>query len=56
MNPQENVLNYLKSKLFRRVSRFIIYELISGVKGIIDEFYSGIDNIHPLAYDINLLV
>lgn len=56
MNPQENIWNHLKSKLFRPSSRSSIYELISDVKDIFDELNSNIDKIHSLAYARSFLV
>jgi transposase len=56
MNPQENVWNYLKAKLFRPASRSSVYELISDVKDIIDELNSNIDRIRSLAHGRSFLV
>ncbi|WP_432402135.1 IS630 family transposase [Wukongibacter sp. M2B1] len=56
MNPQENVWNYLKAKLFRPASRSSIYELISHVKVFFDELNSDVDRIHSLAYGRSFLV
>lgn len=56
MNPQENIWNYLKSKLFKPSSRSSIVELILDVKDIFDELNSNIDKIHSLAYARNFLV
>lgn len=56
MNPQENVWNYLKAKLFRPSLRSSIYELISDVKDFFDELNSNINKIHSLAYGRSFLV
>lgn len=56
MNPQENVWNHLKAKLFRPASRSCILELVSHVKDIFDELNSNTDRIHSLAYGRSFLV
>lgn len=56
MNPQENIWNHLKAKLFRPSSRMSIEELISDVKDIFDELNSNIDKINSLAYARSFLV
>lgn len=56
MNPQENIWNYLKSKLFKPSSRSSIEELILDAKNVFDELNSDSDRIHSLAYAMNFLV
>ncbi len=56
MNPQENIWNYLKSRLFKPSSRSCIEELILDVNSIFDELNSNIDRIDSLAYARNFLV
>jgi transposase len=56
MNPQENVWNYLKTKLFRPTARNFIEELILDVKYIYDELNSNTDKIRSLAYARSFLV
>lgn len=56
MNPQENIWNYLKAKLFKPSSRSSIEELILDAKEIFDELNSNSDKIHSLAYARNFLV
>jgi transposase len=47
MNPQENIWNHLKAKLFKPSARKSIYELASDIKMIFHEL-----NDNP--YEINL--
>lgn len=56
MNPQENIWNYLKAKLFRPSSRNSVEELILDVKDIFDELNSNVDKIHSLSYARNFIV
>ena len=56
MNPQENIWNYLKAKLFKPSCRSSIGELIFDVKDIFDELNSNTNKIHSLAYARNFLV
>jgi hypothetical protein len=56
MNPQENIWNYLKAKLFKPSSRASIEELILDAKDIFDELNSNSDKINSLAYARDFLV
>jgi uncharacterized protein Yka (UPF0111/DUF47 family) len=56
MNPQENIWNHLKSKLFKPSARSSIYELISDIQLIFDELNSDSDKICSLAYARNFLL
>ena len=56
MNPQENIWNHLKAKLFRPSSRSSIEELINDVKDIFYELNSNINKICSLAYARSFLV
>lgn len=56
MNPQENVWNYFKSKLFRPASRCCVEELVFDTQTIFNELNSDTDKIRSLAYAINVLV
>ncbi len=56
MNPQENIWNHLKAKLFRPSSRSCVNELISNVKDIFDELNSNVYKINSLAYGRSFLV
>ncbi|KZL89974.1 transposase [Clostridium magnum] len=56
MNPQENIWNYLKAKLFRPSSRSSIFELISDIKLLFDELNNDFDKIRSLAYARSFLV
>jgi transposase len=56
MNPQENIWNYLKAKLFRPTARGFIEELILDAKYIYDELNSNADKIRSLAYARSFLV
>ena len=56
MNPQENVWNYLKAKLFKPSSRPSIEKLASDVKDIFDNLNNNIDRINSLAYARKFLV
>ena len=56
MNPQENLWNHLKSKLFRPSSRSSIEELIFDAKNIFDELNFDVDKIHLLTCARNFLV
>jgi transposase len=56
MNPQENVWNYLKAKLYRPAARNFIKELVLDVKCIYDELNSNIDKTRSLAYARSFLV
>lgn len=56
MNPQENVWNHLKAKLFKPSARKSIYELASDIKMIFDELNNNPYEIHSLAYARNFLV
>lgn len=56
MNPQENIWNYLKAKLFRPTTRDFIEEIILDAKYIYDELNSNIDKIRSLAYARSFLV
>jgi hypothetical protein len=50
MNPQKNIWNHLKTKLFKPASRSSIEELIFGAKNIFNELNSDINKIRSLAY------
>lgn len=56
MNPQENIWNYLKAKLFKPSARSCIEELVFDIKYIFDELNSDTDKIRSLAYARNFLV
>lgn len=56
MNPQENIWNYLKAKLFRPTARDFIEELILDAKYIYDELNSNTYKIRSLAYARSFLV
>lgn len=56
MNPQENIWNYLKARLFKPSSRTCIEELTFDVSSIFDELNSNSDKINSLAYARNFLV
>lgn len=56
MNPQENIWNYLKAKLFRPSARSSIFELISDIKLLFDELNTNFDKIRSLAYARSFLV
>ncbi len=56
MNPQENIWNYLKAKLFKPSSRSSIEELASDVKDIFENLNDNVDRINSLAYARKFLV
>lgn len=56
MNPQENVWNYLKARLFKPSARSCIDELILDAKTIFDELNLEKDKICSLAYARKFLV
>ncbi len=56
MNPQENMWNYLKAKLYKPSARGSIEELILDAKIIFDELNFDIDKICSLAYARSFLV
>lgn len=56
MNPQENIWNYLKAKLFRPTARDFIEELILDVQYIYNELNSNTNKIRSLAYARSFLV
>ncbi len=56
MNPQENIWNHLKAKLFKPSSRKSIEELIFDAKNIFDELNFDVNKIHSLAYAKSFLV
>jgi len=56
MNPQENIWNYLKNRIFKPSSRSCIEELILDTKNIFDELNSDINRIESLAYAKKFLV
>lgn len=56
MNPQENIWNYLKAKLFRASSRKSIEELISDAQDIFTDLNSNVSKISSLAYARSFLV
>lgn len=56
MNPQENIWNYLKAKLFKPSARSSIFELISDIQLLFDELNSNFDKIRSLAYARSFLV
>jgi hypothetical protein len=56
MNPQENIWNYPKAKLYKPSSRISIEEHILYVKDIFDELNSDVDKIHSLFYARRFIV
>lgn len=56
MNPQENIWNYLKAKLFKPTCRNSIEELILDTKIIFDELNDDFERICSLAYARSFLV
>lgn len=56
MNPQENIWNHLKAKLFKPSARKSIYELASDIKTIFDELNDNPHEINSLAYARSFLV
>lgn len=56
MNPQENMWNYLKAKLFKPSSRNFIEELILDAKEIFDELNKDFERIGSLVYARSFLV
>lgn len=56
MNPQENIWNYLKARLFKPSSRTCIEELTFDVSAIFDELNCNSDKLNSLAYARNFLV
>lgn len=56
MNPQENIWNHLKAKLYKPSARSSIYELVIDIQSIYDELNSDVNKIHSLAYARKFLV
>lgn len=56
MNPQENIWNHLKTKIYRPSARSSIYELIVDIQGVFHELNSNTDKICSLAYGKKFLV
>ena len=56
MNPQENMWNHLKAKLYKPSARSSIYELIVDIQSVFDELNSDTSKISSLAYGRRFLV
>lgn len=56
MNPQENIWNWLKSRIHKPSARRSIDELISDISDIFSELNSNISRIYSLSYARSFLV